>query len=165
MIEIKTATKTSDHVIIERLAKEILHEVYDPILPTEHTDFFLNRFQSVQAIKNQINNKNYFYYLLNFNDKSVGYLGIQKLNNKLVLSKIYILKSYRGKKIGKAALEFVNKFAINNNSEKIELTVNQQNLNTIDIYKRSGYKIRESVLNSFDDGYSVKDYIMEKYLT
>jgi ribosomal protein S18 acetylase RimI-like enzyme len=164
MIEIKKADNSTDFKIIENLASTILHEVYDPVIPTEHTDYFLTEYQSKNAIEKQIKNENFNYFLLNFNTKNVGYLGIQKLNKKLILSKLYILKSFRGLKIGKTALEFVNGFATDNRIEKIELIVNQQNKNTIDIYHKNGFKIVESIINSFPNGYSVEDYKMEKIL-
>jgi ribosomal protein S18 acetylase RimI-like enzyme len=164
MIEIKKAENKTEFKIIEKLAIEILHEVYDPVIPVEHTDYFLAEFQSENAIENQIENENFSYYLLNFDTENVGYLGIQKLKGKLILSKLYILKSFRGRKIGKTALEFVNRFAAENGIEKIELTVNQQNQNTIDIYIKNGFKIIESIVNSFPSGHSVEDYKMEKIL-
>ena len=164
MIEINKANNTSEFKIIEKLAKEILHEVYDPIIPAEHTDYFLTEFQSENSIGKQIKNENFSYFLLNFDTKNVGYLGIQKLNKKLILSKLYILKSFRGLKIGKTALEYVNGFATNNGIEKIELIVNQHNQNTIDIYLKNGFKIVESLINSFPNGHSVEDYKMEKIL-
>ncbi len=164
MIEIKRADKRTEFKVIEKLANEILHQVYDPIITAEHTDCFLTEFQSENVIEDQIKNENFSYFLLNYNTKNVGYLGVQKLNKKLILSKLYILESFRGLKIGKAALEYVNEFAANNGIEKIELIVNQQNQNTIDIYLKKGFKIIESVVNSLPNGYSVEDYKMEKIL-
>ena len=164
MIEIITADNTTEFKIIQKLATEILHEVYDPIIPAEHTAYFLTEFQSENAIENQIKNENYNYFLLNYENKNVGYLGIQKLNEKLILSKLYILKSFRGLRIGKTALEYVNGFATDNEIKRIELIVNQQNQNTIDIYLKNDFKIVESIINSFPNGHSVKDYKMEKIL-
>lgn len=164
MIEIIEANNTFEFKTIEKLATEILHEVYDPIIPTEHTEYFLTEFQSENAIKNQIEKENFSYFLLNYNTKNVGYLGIQKLNKKLVLSKLYILESFRGLKIGKKALEYVNIFAMENGIKKIELIVNRHNQNTIDIYLKNEFKIVDSIINSFPNGHSVEDYKMEKIL-
>ncbi|WP_109300005.1 GNAT family N-acetyltransferase [Aquimarina sp. AU474] len=162
MIEIKKANNSTEFKIIEALANKILHEVYDPIIPAEHTDYFITEFQTENAIENQIKNENFSYFLLNFDTKNVGYLGIQKLDKKLILSKLYILESFRGLKIGKKALEYVNAFATDNGIDKIELIVNRQNQNTIDIYLKNGFKIVESIVNSFPNGHSVEDYKMEK---
>lgn len=164
MIALKKADTETDFNTIEQLAKEVLHEVYDPIIPSDHTAFFLKEFQSASAIKHQIEQENYHYYLLNYADQNVGYLGIQNLHNKLNLSKLYILKSFRGLKIGKAALAFVHEFAIDNNIKKIDLIVNQANQNTIEIYQKIGFKITKSITHSFPNGHSVEDYQMEKTL-
>lgn len=162
MIEIIKADTATDFKIIEKLANEILHEVYDPIIPAEHTDFFLKKYQSENAIKHQIEIENFSYFLLSFDTKSVGYLGIQQLNEKLILSKLYILASFRGLKIGKTALEYVNRFAADNGLEKIELIVNRKNQHTIEIYLNSGFKIVESIVSAFPNGHSIEDYKMEK---
>ena len=164
MIKIKKTDSSTDFKIIEKLAKEIFHEVYDPIIPAEHTQFFLNEFQSANAIEKQIQNENFHYFLLTFDTKNIGYLGIQKLDKKLILSKLYILKSFRGHKIGKTALEYTNRFAMENEIDTIELIVNQHNKNTIDIYLKNGFKIVESIVNSFPNGHTVDDYKMEKHL-
>jgi len=162
MIVIKRATNTTHFKTIEKLANAILHEVYDPIITAEHTNYFLSEFQSEKAIENQIKNENFSYFLLSFNAKNVGYIGLQNSDKKLILSKLYILKSFRGLQIGKTALAYVNQFALNHKFEKIKLIVNQQNLNPIRIYKKNGFKIIKAVTNYFPNGYAVEDYIMEK---
>ncbi len=164
MIEVIKVDNKAEFKVIETLANEILHEVYDPIIPVEHTEYFLMEFQTVNAISNQIKNDNFSYFLLKYNTQNVGYLGIQKLDEKLILSKLYILKTFRGLKIGKSALEYVNQFAKSNGIEKIELIVNQQNKNAIDIYLKNEFKIIASIVNSFPNGHSVEDYKMEKFL-
>jgi hypothetical protein len=40
MIEIKKAENTTEFKIIQKLATEILHKVYDPIVPAEHTKYY-----------------------------------------------------------------------------------------------------------------------------
>ncbi len=162
MINIQKATKTEDYQIIETLAKEILHEVYDPIIPAEHTTFFLNKFQTTKAIAQQIIEEGFEYHMLQFQAKNVGYIGYYVRNNILYLSKIYILKSSRGNKIGKAALEFIIQKATKLNVNEIELLVNQQNDNTIQFYKINDFKIVKAITNTFSDGFSVEDYIMKK---
>ena len=80
MIEINIASEITDFMTIEKLAHEILHEVYDFFIPSKHTDNFLNEFQSASAIESQILNKKFSYYLLVFNTKNVGYLAIQEVD-------------------------------------------------------------------------------------
>ena len=41
MIEIIPATTYSDFEIIESLVRQILHKFYDPVIPKEHTKYFI----------------------------------------------------------------------------------------------------------------------------
>jgi len=164
MIEINKVTKFSEFKIIEKLANEILHEVYDPFIPSKYTDDFLNEFQSIKAIESQISNKKFSYYLLIFKTKTVGYLALQEDDDKLILSKFYILESFRGKKIGKVVFEFVIEFAKKNRLVNIELIVKKQNKEAAEIYLKKGFKIIETIVNYFPNGDSVEDYRMEKTL-
>lgn len=125
MIEIKKASNKFDYQIIEKLAREILHEVYASIISTDHTDHFLESYQTEEAIASQIDEQGFSYFLFIYDQDILGYLGLQKLGGTLVLSKLYILSSYRGLKIGKRALEYVDDFAQENEVDKIELIVNQ----------------------------------------
>lgn len=164
MIKILEARNSTQIKIIENLAKEIFHEVYDPIIPAEHTAYFLTEFQTENAIERQIKNEGFSYFLLSFDDECVGYIGIQELKTELILSKLYIRKSFRRLKIGKTALEYVQKFATDRAMKKIHLLVNRQNKNAINMYLIYGFEIVESVVNSFPSGHSIEDYKMEKRL-
>jgi diamine N-acetyltransferase len=164
MIQILKASHKNDFLTIASLAKEILHEVYDPIIPSAHTTFFLEKYQTVNAIQQQITHTGFEYYLLRFKNKSIGYLGFYIKDNILFLNKVYLLKSSRGNGVGKTAMEFINQKAIALALDGIELLVNQQNENTIAFYKKNGFEISESVTNSFSDGFSVEDFIMKKKL-
>jgi ribosomal protein S18 acetylase RimI-like enzyme len=162
IIKIKKATNSNEFKIIEKLATEIYHEVYDKVIPPEHTDYFLKSFQSENAISKQIKNENFSYFLLNIGNTTAGYFGLQKLDKKLILSKLYILKLFRGFNLGNKAIEHVTQLAVDHGFFKIVLVVNQQNQKAILFYKKNGFKIIESVKKSFPNGHSVEDYKMEK---
>lgn len=162
MIEIKQATRPQDFERIETLAREIMPEVYQGIVSPDHVDFFLDTFQTVEAINQQIKENHYQYYLLCFDTQVAGYLGIQLLPNRIHLSKVYILKSFRGKKLGKAALEFVDKVAQEKGIASIDLFVNIGNKATIEIYKKAGYAIVDTITHKYDNGHSETDHKMVK---
>jgi len=165
MIEIKEAVNKLHYKTITQLASKILHKVYDHIITSEQTNYYLEEFQSENAVTHQVTSLNWKYYLLTYNSESVGYIGFEITHKKLYLSKFYILEAYRGKKIGKAALEFIHKLAISKQLNVIELIVNIENHNSIEIYKKNGFEIVESMINSFPNGYKVNDYRMQKKIT
>ncbi len=55
----------------------------------------LKKFQSVDSISRQINNKNYQYFQLNKAALPIGYISFKIHDNELFLSKFYILSKYR----------------------------------------------------------------------
>ena len=93
----------------------------------------------------------------------MGYLTI-KINEpfgKLFLSKIYIEKSSRGKRLAKLALEEIKYIAGLNEINTIWLTVNKNNLDTISVYERLGFIKTKEVQKDIGDGYVMDDYVME----
>ncbi|MDT0558662.1 GNAT family N-acetyltransferase [Ichthyenterobacterium sp. W332] len=148
---------------VEVLAKVIWSSHYTPIIGAAQVTYMLDKFQSKDAIEGQIS-EDYEYYLIQNSNKSIGYFSIQKRKIALFLSKFYVLESERGKGFGKQALNFINERADSLNCLKIELTVNKYNSNSIEAYKRMGFKITEAVVFDIGNGFVMDDYRMEKVL-
>ncbi|WP_027395807.1 GNAT family N-acetyltransferase [Aquimarina latercula] len=163
MIEITNAVLYADFEIIESLVKQILHKFYDPVIPKEHTKYFINKYQTAKAIEQQVENgSNYF--LLKYKGLNVGYLALNKTSDFLLLDKLYLLEDYRGKKIGKKAIEFTDSFARKMNISRIELIVHKENLKTIEFYKKMEFKLLDIVPNHFETGQIIENYQMAKIL-
>lgn len=163
MIKIKKAETQDDIQKIEELAFIIIPQFYADIIPAEHNIFFVQKFQTVQAIQKQLQN-GYEYYLLMENDTPVGYLGIQILSEKaeMILSKLYILEAHRGKGYGTSAMNFVLERARKETTKKIVLTVNRNNSKTIRLYQKFGFIISKELNNEFENGFTILDYEMTK---
>lgn len=141
------------------LASAIWHEYWTCILSCEQIDYMVKNFQSEKAIKNHIENENYTYYFINFKDQRVGYFGISDKKDYLFLSKLYLKKEFRHMGLGKKAFEKIKEIA---SAKPIRLTVNKYNTNTIQAYKKWGFKTIDSVLTDIGSGFVMDDYIMEK---
>ena len=161
MIKAKTANTTKDLQTIENLGFIIWHEHYTPIIGLSQVEYMLDKFQSVVAIENQIQ-ENYSYYILTFDENPVGYLSVVEKDNSLFLSKIYVLKSERGKGIGKFAMGFVQKKAKELKLNSIVLTVNKYNSNAIKAYEKMGFRIIGELVQDIGGGFVMDDYKMEK---
>lgn len=161
MIDIKLASNSSDYQTIEILADIIWREHYIPIIGEDQVDYMLDAFQSEKAVKSQIAD-GFEYFLLNYKDETVGYMAIKKEENVLFLSKIYVLKPYRGKQIAKRAMAFINEKAINFNLKTIRLTVNKSNKNAIKFYSLLGFVDKGSIVIDIGKGFVMDDYCMEK---
>ena len=146
---------------IEKLAWEIIPEFYAPYIPEEHCIFFVKKFQVVESLQKQIEN-GFEYYLLSDNEEDKGYLGIHVSDEKILLSKLYLLKECRGKGIGTLAMSFVEEKAIKNKIDLIELEVSEHNKETIAFYEHKRFSIQELIIHNYENGYAISDYKMTK---
>ncbi|MEQ8240696.1 MAG: GNAT family N-acetyltransferase [Cyclobacteriaceae bacterium] len=82
----------------------------------------------------------------------------------LFLSKIYVLKEYRGKGIGKAGMSFVQAQSEKLGFHSITLTVNKYNTTSIVAYERLGFQKVESIVVDIGEGFVMDDYVMKKQI-
>ena len=163
MIEIKIANSLSDLLLIEQLADTIWREHYIPIIGLKQVDYMLDKYQSVESMKNQIRN-GFSYYIIYSNKRSVGYLSFSEDKDVLFLSKIYVLLDFRGKKIGKEAMSFVEKKTKESGLSKIHLGVNKYNVKAIRSYEKLGFNNIGPSITDIGGGFIMDDFKMEKVL-
>lgn len=164
MTKFKPATTHSDFELISKLAKDIWTEHYTPIIGIDQVNYMLEKFQSENAVKNQVLNDEYKYFIISNMEFPIGYLSIKKEDSSLFLSKIYIAKTSRGQGIGKTSMNFIEEQATLLNCEKIYLTVNKHNSNSIKAYQKIGFKKIKELVMDIGNGYVMDDYKMEKSL-
>ncbi len=78
--------------------------------------------------------------------------------------KIYVLSTYRGKKIGKEAMQFIDAKAREFHLKTIRLIVNVKNTDSIKAYKKLGFIKIDTIVSDFGNGFLMDDYKMEKVL-
>ncbi|RLD11615.1 MAG: GNAT family N-acetyltransferase [Chlamydiae bacterium] len=123
----------------------------------------LDKFQSKIALSEQIE-QNFLYYSIKINNRYIGYFSVLPKEKELFLSKLYIKSSERGKGFGKKTIDFIENFAKEKNLYKITLTVNKNNVNSINAYKKMGFVNTGSVVKDIGNGFVMDDYKMEKIL-
>ena len=148
--------------IIQTLAGKIWTEHYVPIIGSAQVDYMLDKFQSKEAVFNQITNEGYLYYIIRDNDKNIGYIAVQPKADELFLSKLYVKSSERGKGYGKEAMRFIEEIIKEKKLKSIILTVNKNNLNSIKAYKKMGFKCVDAIIQDIGNGFVMDDYIMKK---
>lgn len=158
---IRKLCTTDDFQQVETLAYEIIPEFYADVIPHDHNIFFVEKFQTIDAVKEQIDN-GYEYYLIYKDNIAVGYFGLHIEKPQMTLSKLYLLKKYRGLGYGTKAMDFIIERAIELNLTKIILTVNRENRKTIKLYEKYGFSITKELVNKFDNGHVILDFEMTK---
>ena len=163
MIDFLPVKNEQDFKTTEDLARTIWSEHYTPIIGPEQVSYMLDKFQSASAIKEQVQN-GMEYYLVVKDGKAVGYTGFKWRDDELFLSKLYILSSQRGQKLGKKSLSFIYSKAEEAGVKQITLTVNKFNTIAISAYKKIGYKIVRPIIQDIGHGFIMDDYLMSKEL-
>lgn len=160
---IESATDKEQLEIVATLAEEIWREHFTSIIGKSQVDYMLEKLQSEQAICEQVRN-GFLYYLIKSNNSDVGYFGVLPTGDDLLLSKFYIRSAERGNGLGRKVLMFIESLAAEKGAIRISLTVNKYNLQTIEIYKKLGFEITESLIQDIGDGFVMDDYRMEKVI-
>ncbi|GAL90541.1 GNAT family N-acetyltransferase [Jejuia pallidilutea] len=164
MIEFIKATTTEQCKTTALLANNIWREHYTKIIGKAQVDFMLEKFQSANAIKQQIA-EGYMYYIITVEATAIGYISIKKEDKNLFLSKFYVIKPERGKGFGKTAMTFLETKAKALNCNSISLTVNKNNGNAINAYEKLGFNNVGTIVIDIGKGFVMDDYKMCKELT
>lgn len=161
MINIQPAITLADYECISKLAHTIWHEHYITIISLEQIEYMLEKYNSVKSIEKRAKEGVLFYYMT-FDDIPVGYTAIKKEIDFLYISKLYVLKSYRGKKIAKKALLFAESMANEDEISTMKLHVNKYNTNSILAYEKMGFINTVSLITDIGKGFVMDDYLMVK---
>lgn len=158
-VEVKTEAQ---FVTLAALADTVYHEYYSLLLSAEQIDYMVEKFLSFSSLKNQAENENHRFYLVQEDGVFVGFTAIQPHGDKLFLSKLYITKEFRGKGYGRRTLDFVLNEAKRENLKSVYLTVNRGNIPSIAVYEKYGFKKICEQDADIGRGFVMDDYVFEK---
>ncbi|MDG1571258.1 GNAT family N-acetyltransferase [Robiginitalea sp. M366] len=159
MTDLKPATTPDDCKTLASLADRIWREHYIPIIGKPQVDYMLRTFQSEAAIARQIS-EGMAYYLIYSGHSPAGYFAFEKQGDDLFLSKIYVAREYRGKGLGKASMAYIREQARLQHCKRITLTVNKDNSDSINAYKRMGFYQEAATIKDIGEGFIMDDYLM-----
>lgn len=165
-MECRLVRTDDDIATVEKVAREIWHEHYTPIIGSEQVEYMLNTFQSADAIRQQMQ-EGYAYYLGYIDAEVVGYSAaiVQPASNDVFLSKLYVKRAVRGNGCGRVFLEKIEQLAREHRLYEITLTVNKNNTDSINAYKKLGFSITHPCETDIGNGFIMDDYCMKKTLT
>jgi ribosomal protein S18 acetylase RimI-like enzyme len=159
-------TQATDAGTIKRavsLAEEIWTEHYTPIIGKEQAAYMLTKFQSFEAMTEQIR-QGCDYYIIEEDGRDLGYLAVTARGRELYISKLYVKKEIRGRGIGRRAISFIVEFAARGGYTVLTLNVNRGNTASIEAYKKFGFTVIREEKNDIGSGFFMDDLIMGKKL-
>ena len=159
-LQAKTDSEIKDIAV---LANEIWHQHFIPIIGEAQVEYMVEKFQSFPALKAQIEKDGYEYQI--YSEKAMaGYTGIHEENRELFLSKLYIKKDFRGQHLATEAMQFLIQLCKDRGLEKIWLTCNKHNDNTLAIYDHLGFTITDEQTADIGNGFVMDDYILTYFI-
>ena len=142
---------------MSRMATAIVREHYNPIIGKEQNDYMIQKFQTVDAIKEQLEHGSQYYFASD-KRRRIGFLAFYPRENAMYLSKLYLYKDERGKGYSRQMLDFVVRNARNIGLTSIELNVNRNN-SAIYAYEKLGFKVIRAEKNDIGAGFFMDDYV------
>src|SRR4030095_16658034 len=170
MIKIRPAG-INDSEIIADVGSRSFQDAFGMRNSPEDMQKYLSEKFSLENIIKEISDVNAKFFIAYFNEIPAGYLKLVKSDvpeeiksrNSLELQRIYVLKQYYDKKVGKELMQLCFDYAIDNDFDSVWLGVWQLNDKAVEFYKRWGFEIRG--IRNFMLGNDLKeDYLMEKVL-
>jgi GNAT superfamily N-acetyltransferase len=160
-VPVRTAAQIAT---VADLAREIWYEYYVPIIGRAQVDYMVGKFQTAAALAAQIES-GYEYFLLRQRLADVGYVAVQSQpeEQRLFLSKLYLLDRCRGGGTGRVCMEFIERLGRKRGLKSLWLTVNKGNP-AVQVYQRLGFAIAAEIVIDIGGGFVMDDYRMEKQL-
>ncbi|MFP9098896.1 GNAT family N-acetyltransferase [Flavobacterium sp. RHBU_24] len=158
------ATTPEQLAEIQALAYEIMPEYYDGLMPTEHNLYFLEKYQTVSTLQQQLAAGAEYYFICTAQNYVKGYLALEPNTTEghMLLSKLYLLKAHRGKGYGAGAMDFIIARSEALGLATLQLSVIQNNHGSIRFYERHGFTVTGEIIRSFETGHRIPNYIMER---
>lgn len=151
---------------VAELADKIWHECFPGIISEGQIDYMVEKFQSLEAMIEQVESQGYTYLAVRDDGDLCGYIAIKpESDNRLFLSKLYLRKDRRGRGIASAMLKRVAEEARKYGKNAVYLTVNKHNDHAVEVYKKTGFTVKDTAVTDIGSGYVMDDYIMEYRLT
>ena len=164
MVTFKEASE-NDIPLIRTLAEKSWKSSYQEILSTEQIDYMLQNMYSAEEILCHLKNPNYHYFIIEDNAVPAGFIGFENHyeDKTTKLHRIYLLQHFKGKGLGKAALQFLKEKVSEASDNRIILNVNKNNA-AQKVYESQGFTVFEEGIFDIGNGYVMDDYLMEYHL-
>jgi ribosomal protein S18 acetylase RimI-like enzyme len=158
------AMTEADFETVARLGETIWRAHYSKIISMAQIEYMLAGRYVPEKLRRYLNSDRCWLELLKVQGRAVGYCSysLTDLPGEMKLEQLYLLEDQKGKGFGGYMLRHVEAETRRRGLSKLMLTVNKYNTDSIAIYKKSGFTVREEAVFDIGNGYVMDDYVMEK---
>ncbi len=159
-VQLSLITSREEVELLEAFAAEIWREHYPSIIGSDKVEYMLEKFQSTEALLAQIEEGLQLFWIT-VEGKQAGYAAIKSQESPyLFVSKFYVHNTFRGRGIGRKAMQLLSSKAAEMLLNGLELTVNKNNNMAIHFYEALGFQNVKAQKVAIGGGFYMDDYLM-----
>lgn len=146
LIEIKKVT-LNDIEQLQKIGRQTFHETFSTGNSEGNMTKYLEEAFSLKTLTDELNDKNSEFHFALFDNDIIGYLKLNigqsqtelKDDTALEIERIYVLKEFHGKKVGRLLYDTAMQAAKLIGAHYVWLGVWEENLRAINFYKKNGF--------------------------
>jgi diamine N-acetyltransferase len=156
----------ADFATLRTLGETIWRQHYSAIISMAQIDYMLAGRYTPEKLQAYIGTQDRWLKLLVVDGEVVGYCSFANTENpiELKLEQLYLSAEFKGQGLGGFMLRHVEEHALSHGKSLLMLTVNKHNIDSIAIYRKSGFTVREEKVFDIGNGYVMDDFVMQKIL-
>jgi len=156
----------SDFDAVAALARQIWLQHYSTIVSVEQIEYMLDGRFSPTNLQRYLNAGDRWMHLLRLDASPVGYCSyaLTPTPQEMKLEQLYLLPALHGRGLGRLMLGRIEEHARDLGCDVLMLQVNKRNTTASNVYRHSGFTVREEVVIDIGHGYVMDDFIMAKPL-
>lgn len=157
--------------LIQQIGRTTFEETFSTFNTAENMLSYLENEFSTEKLTEELLEPNSEFFIVSVNEKVIGYLKVNigaaqtefNAANSLEIQRIYVLKTYHGKKVGQLLYAQAEELAQKKQVDFIWLGVWEKNERAIHFYQKNGFEIIDQHI--FKLGTDLQtDYIMKKLI-
>jgi diamine N-acetyltransferase len=156
----------TDFDTVARLADTIWRGHYSSMIAMAQIDYMLAGRYVPERLRHYVGADARWMWVLRVDGVAAGYCScsLGEDADDMKLEQLYLLAEHKGKGLGGHMLRHVEAKAAALGRTRLYLTVNKGNTDSIAVYRKSGFVVREEAVFDIGNGYVMDDYVMQKRL-
>lgn len=155
-----------DFDIVARLADTIWRGHYGRMISMAQIDYMLDGRYTPDNLRRYIDSDERWMRVLRVDGAPAGYCSwsLGEDPGEVKLEQLYLLAGHKGKGFGGLMMREIEAACRALGRPVLYLTVNKGNTDSIAIYRKRGFEVREEAVFDIGNGYVMDDYVMAKRL-
>lgn len=156
----------ADFDALAALAHTIWHGHYGHFIAPAQLDYMLAGRFTPANLQRYVDSDARWLRVLRTDGEAAGYCSwsLGERPDEMKLEQLYLLPAFKGRGLGGRMMRAIEDDARARGRSVLFLTVNKGNADSIAIYRKSGFTVREAAVFDIGNGYVMDDYVMEKRL-